>query len=52
MATNNSNVTLTGLARRFVDDGLLELKVLEITHNYVQQLPEQIGLLTNLKAAH
>lgn len=24
MATNNSNITLTGLARRFVDDGLLD----------------------------
>ena len=27
MATNNSNVTLTGLARRFVDDGLLDESV-------------------------
>ncbi|HCW91721.1 MAG TPA: type IV-A pilus assembly ATPase PilB [Marinobacter sp.] len=46
MATNKSNVTLTGLARRFVEDGLLEEAVARDA--FVQASQNKIPLITYL----
>jgi type IV pilus assembly protein PilB len=46
MATNNSNVTLTGLARRFVDDGLLEEATAKDA--FIQASQNRIPLITYL----
>ena len=46
MATNNSNVTLTGLARRFVDDGLLEEATAK--EAFIQASQNRIPLITYL----
>ena len=46
MATNQSNITLTGLARRFVDDGLLEEAVAKDA--FVQASQNRIPLITYL----
>ena len=46
MATNNSNVTLTGLARRFVDDGLLEEAAAKDA--FIQASQNKIPLITYL----
>ena len=46
MATNNSNVTLTGLARRFVDDGLLEEAVAKDA--FLKASQNRIPLITYL----
>ncbi|MFC4258373.1 type IV-A pilus assembly ATPase PilB [Marinobacter lacisalsi] len=46
MATNKSNVTLTGLARRFVEDGLLEEDVAKDA--YLQAANNRIPLITYL----
>ncbi len=46
MATNNRNVTLTGLARRFVDDGLLDEETAK--HAFLQASQNRIPLITYL----
>ncbi|MBQ0746681.1 MAG: type IV-A pilus assembly ATPase PilB [Marinobacter sp.] len=46
MATNQSNITLTGLARRFVEDGLLEEAVAKDA--FVQASQNRIPLITYL----
>jgi type IV pilus assembly protein PilB len=46
MATNQSNVTLTGLARRFVEDGLLDEDVAKDA--YLQAANNRIPLITYL----
>lgn len=46
MATNQSNVTLTGLARRFVEDGLLDESVAKDA--YLQAANNRIPLITYL----
>jgi len=46
MATNNSNVTLTGLARRFVDDGLLDEATAKDA--FLQASQNRIPLITYL----
>ncbi|WP_339803007.1 type IV-A pilus assembly ATPase PilB [uncultured Marinobacter sp.] len=46
MATNKSNVTLTGLARRFVEDGLLDESVAKDA--YLQAANDRIPLITYL----
>ena len=46
MATNQSNITLTGLARRFVDDGLLEETIAKDA--FVQASQNRIPLITYL----
>lgn len=46
MATDKSNVTLTGLARRFVEDGLLEEDVAKDA--YLQAANNRIPLITYL----
>ena len=46
MATNQSNITLTGLARRFVDDGLLEEAVAKDA--FLQASQNRIPLITYL----
>ncbi|SHK36331.1 type IV pilus assembly protein PilB [Marinobacter antarcticus] len=46
MATNQSNITLTGLARRFVDDGLLEEAIAKDA--FVQASQNRIPLITYL----
>ena len=46
MATNKSNVTLTGLARRFVEDGLLEEEVARDA--FIQASQNKIPLITYL----
>ncbi|WP_404363778.1 type IV-A pilus assembly ATPase PilB [Marinobacter sp.] len=46
MATNNSNVTLTGLARRFVDDGLLDEATAKDA--FLQASSNRIPLITYL----
>ncbi|WP_144775874.1 type IV-A pilus assembly ATPase PilB [Marinobacter maritimus] len=46
MATNQSNITLTGLARRFVDDGLLDETVAKDA--FVQASQNRIPLITYL----
>ncbi len=46
MATSKSNVTLTGLARRFVEDGLLEEEVAKDA--YLQAASNRIPLITYL----
>ena len=46
MATNNSNVTLTGLARRFVEDGLLEESTAKDA--FIQASQNKIPLITYL----
>ena len=46
MATNSSNVTLTGLARRFVDDGLLDEDVAK--EAFLQSSQNRIPLITYL----
>ena len=46
MATNNRNVTLTGLARRFVDDGLLDEETAKDA--FLQASQNRIPLITYL----
>ncbi|MGO1659538.1 MAG: type IV-A pilus assembly ATPase PilB [Marinobacter sp.] len=46
MATNNSNITLTGLARRFVEDGLLDEATAK--EAFVQASQNRIPLITYL----
>jgi len=46
MASSNSNVTLTGLARRFVDDGLLDEEVAKDA--FIQASRNRIPLITYL----
>jgi type IV pilus assembly protein PilB len=46
MATNNTNVTLTGLARRFVDDGLMDETVAK--EAFIQASQNRIPLITYL----
>lgn len=46
MATNQSNITLTGLARRFVDDGLLEEATAKDA--FIQASQNRIPLITYL----
>ncbi|MDO6823284.1 type IV-A pilus assembly ATPase PilB [Marinobacter sp. 1_MG-2023] len=46
MATNQSNITLTGLARRFVDDGLLDEAIAKDA--FVQASQNRIPLITYL----
>lgn len=46
MATNQSNITLTGLARRFVDDGLLEEAIAKDA--FLQASQNRIPLITYL----
>ncbi|NMT65210.1 type IV-A pilus assembly ATPase PilB [Marinobacter orientalis] len=46
MATNNSNVTLTGLARRFVEDGLLDEATAKDA--FIQASQNKIPLITYL----
>ena len=46
MATNQSNITLTGLARRFVDDGLLDEAVAKDA--FIQASQNRIPLITYL----
>ena len=46
MATNQSNITLTGLARRFVDDGLLDEAVAKDA--FLQASQNRIPLITYL----
>lgn len=46
MATNQNNITLTGLARRFVDDGLLEEAVAKDA--FLQASQNRIPLITYL----
>jgi len=46
MASNNRNVTLTGLARRFVDDGLLDEDIAK--NAFIQASENRIPLITYL----
>lgn len=50
MATNNRNVTLTGLARRFVDDGLLDEETAKDA--FLQASQNRIPLITYLTQNH
>ncbi|KXO10957.1 type IV-A pilus assembly ATPase PilB [Marinobacter excellens] len=50
MASNNRNVTLTGLARRFVDDGLLEEDTAKDA--FLQASQNRIPLITYLTQNH
>ena len=46
MATNNSNVTLTGLARRFVEDGLLDEATAKDA--FIEASQNKVPLITHL----
>jgi len=46
MASNNRNVTLTGLARRFVDDGLLDEDIAKDA--FIQASENRTPLITYL----